>query len=157
VLDLENAANYYLFLNLILGWDNIAKNIYMAHYTDNSSLFFLPWDVEATWGRDWKMRDTRPNGIVGNGLFERLVEINPEGFNDSLSLMWDRYRSTIFAQEELMQMVDGHYYMLRRNGAIPRENQRWDLQLDLDQEYHYISDWIETRLINLDGYFSAPN
>lgn len=157
VLDLENAANYYLFLNLILGWDNIAKNIYMARYTDNSRLFFLPWDVEATWGRDWTMKDANPNGIVGNGLFERLIALNPEGYNDSLLVMWDRYRSTIFAQEALMQMVDEHYYMVRKNGAIERENLRWDFQIDLDQEYLYISDWIETRLLNLDKHFSSPD
>ena len=46
-----------------------------------------------------------------------------------------------------------HYGLLKKNGVIQRENQRWDLEIDLEQEYIYILDWLEERLNTLDGHF----
>lgn len=152
-MDLENAANLYLFLNLILGWDNSGKNIYLARYSEQSKFFFLPWDLEASWGRTWEMKDSNPYGIVSNGLYERLISTNAEGYKDSLSLMWNQYRKSIFQLDNLMEMVSGHYTLMEKNGVIQRENSRWDLQIDLEEEYLYITDWIEKRLEVLDGKF----
>lgn len=152
-MDLKNAANFYLFLNLILGWDNVGKNIYLARYSEQSRFFFLPWDVEATWGRTWEMKDSNPYGIIGNGLHERLISANAEGYKDSLSLMWNQYREGIFQRDVLMETVSSHYSLMKKNGVMQRENSRWDLEIDLDEEYLYISDWIEERLIVMDNHF----
>lgn len=156
-LDLENAANFYLLLNLIMGWDNVGKNVFLARYTEQSRLFFLPWDLEASWGRSWKMEDQNPWGIVGNGLHERLISLNAQGYKDSLSVMWENYRTSVFKEESLQQLVDSNYSILKKNGVIQRENKRWDLNLDLEAEYLYLSDWLEKRLLILDQHFSSLN
>ena len=40
---------------------------------------------------------------------------------------------------------------LKKNGAIQRENQRWDVDINIDEEYQYIIDWIDKRLGDLDS------
>lgn len=153
VLDLDNVANFYLFLNLILGWDNTGKNVFLARYDKDSKFFFIPWDLDATWGRSWKMEDQAPNGLVYNGLYERLIELNAGAFSDTLSVMWSDYRSNIFQRETLTNSFGIQYKLLKKNGVINRENLRWDIEIDLDYEYQYISDWIEERLEVLDSKF----
>jgi len=153
LLDLRNAANFYLLLNMIKGWDNVGKNVFLARYSRHTKFFFLPWDLEATWGRTWEMLDSNPYGIIGNGLHERLIALNADGYRDSLSLMWNSYRNTILQKDSLNHAVDMHYSLLKKNGVIQRENMRWDLEIDLEQEYIYMLDWLDERLNTLDGHF----
>ena len=151
LLDLENTANFYVFLNLLMAWDNTGKNIFMARYSESTKFFFIPWDLEATWGRNWKMEDSGPYGSVQNGLHERLIDLNAAGYSDSVSSLWENYRSSIFQKEALMQMIDENYFLLKKNGVIQRENNRWGLDIDLDEEYKYLDDWIDKRLGDLDN------
>lgn len=153
ILDLRNTANFYLLLNILKAWDNTGKNIYMARYSADSKLFFLPWDLEATWGRNWKMEDSDPYGTVQNGLHERLIALNAGGYSDYISSLWEDYRSNIFHEEALKKMTESNYTLLRDNGVIQRENQRWSLDIDLDEEYQYIENWITERLRVLDENF----
>lgn len=153
VLDLQNAANFYLFLNLLKAWDNVGKNIFLARYTESSKFFFLPWDLEATMGRTWEMKDSNPYGIVGNGLHERLISLNTMAYNETLSEMWSSYRASVLHRDALVQDVEDHYLLLRKNGVMSRENERWGLEIDIDYEYNYMVKWIEERLLVLDGHF----
>ena len=155
LIDLENAAEYYLFINLLLAYDNVGKNIFYARYSDQSRFFILPWDTEATWGRNWDRTNSQTVGLPGNNLFKRLIEHNVDGFNDHVRQKWDTYRETIFHEDSLMHTIDQHYACLKQSGAIDRENARWkEFQIDFDQEYAYISQWIEARLNYLDQHFN---
>lgn len=151
LFDLENAADYYLFLNLMLGYDNTGKNIYYARYTNQSQFFIIPWDVEATWGKMFNMDNSLTVGILSNNLLDRLIDLNVEGFSDSLGIKWEKYRASIFSSESLMEPISQYYNQVKGSGAIERENARWGNPIiDYELEYDYISDWIEGRLIYLD-------
>lgn len=152
-LDLKNAANFYLFINLLKAWDNVGKNIFLARYSEHSKFFFLPWDLEATLGRSWEMKDMDPYGIVGNGLHERLISLNINNYKDSLAQMWSQYRASVFHRDALVQDLEENYLLLRKNGVMTRENKRWGLEIDIDYEYSYMVEWIEDRLRVLDGHF----
>jgi len=154
LINLENAANYYLFLNLILGYDNTGKNTYYARYTDQSQLFIIPWDVEATWGKMYNMVNSLTVGILSNHLFDRLIDLNADGFGDKIGEKWDVYRASVFSSESLMKPINQYYMQIKGSGAMERETARWsDVEIDYDQEYEYISEWIEGRLNYLDNHF----
>ena len=47
-----------------------------------------------------------------------------------------------------------NYRLLKNSGAIDRENERWpEIQIDFENEYEFIIDWIKHRLDYLDEYF----
>jgi spore coat protein CotH len=48
ILDLNNSAHFFLLLNLLKAWDNLGKNVFIARYSEDTKLFFLPWDLEAS-------------------------------------------------------------------------------------------------------------
>jgi len=155
LLDLENAADYYLFLNLILAYDNTGKNTYYARNSEQSPLIIIPWDVEASWGKMFNMENSNTTGILGNQLFNRLIELNVDGFADSIELKWKEYRSSLFSNDSLLNPITRYHDLIKKSGAMERENNRWaEPEIDYDLEYRYISGWIEGRLSFLDGHFN---
>jgi spore coat protein H len=154
LIDLENAADYYLFINIIMGYDNVGKNIYYTRYSDQSKFVIIPWDVEATWGKMYHMGNSHTIGILGNHLFDRLIDLNVGGFSDSVKIKWHTYRRSIFHSDSLVAPVSRYYQEIGQSGAIERENARWsDIKIDYEMEYTYLLNWMEGRLKYLDNHF----
>lgn len=154
MVDLQNLTDYYLFVNLILGYDNTGKNTYLVR-TDHASGFrILPWDVEATWGIAWNKERNNPTGILTNHLFERLVATNTEGYTQQLSIQWDQLREELLTDAVISGMVNEYYQLLTESGAYAREKEKWqEFPMDYPSEYQYISKWITDRLAFLDEHF----
>ena len=148
---LENVADHYIFINLLLAYDNVGKNNFYARYSSDSRFFIVPWDLDYTWGRKWEMLDSGPRGMAGNYLHWRLLENQELDFQELVSERWNNYRKSVFQLDSLIESVDRHYKVLKNSGAIDRENKRWaDVDIDLEYEYAYICNWIEQRLQVLD-------
>jgi spore coat protein H len=156
MIDLQVAADYYLFLNLLKGVDNSGKNIFYAKYTKDAPFFIIPWDLDATWGRRFDKRNSAESGIQTNNLFKRLIALDVEGFNDMKTQSWAQYRQGAFHKDSIMAVVDQYYWKVRESGAMERELRRWpELEIDMEIEYTYIESWISSRLENLDREFLA--
>jgi len=154
LIDLDNAVDYYLFINLLLAYDNTGKNTFLTRYSEHSRFFIIPWDIEASWGRMWDGTDSNTWGILDNNLFKRLIYTDAEDFNQRLYSTWNEYRETAFHEDSLMLPIHKYYTLLKNSGAIERENSRWEgVSIDLDQEYSYIDEWLEARLEYLDDQF----
>jgi len=154
VLDQDNAVDYYLFINLIHGFDNTGKNTFVASYTYDSHFFIMPWDIECSWGLNWLKEKYNPVGYSSNGLFDRLIETNVGDYNQNLEDRWAELRQTHFSEENLIELINRNYLLMKNSGAYEREKNRWqEYPLDIDTEYAFITDWIKTRLIYLDQHF----
>jgi spore coat protein H len=154
LIDLKNVADLYIFYNLVLAYDNVGKNNFYARYTDQSRFFIIPCDLDYTWGRKWERLNAGPAGMIQNMLYERLIDNDVDEFRDLLEERWEDYRKTIFHEDTLLASVNKYYNELKKSGVIARENSRWeDVQIDLEYEYDYITDWIEQRLLILDNNF----
>jgi len=155
MIDLDNAVNYYLFINLLKAYDNAGKNTFLARYTDQSRFFIIPWDIEGSWGIMWDGSEVTTRGFVENQLFIRLSETNAGEFNVRVRSSWEQYRESIFSKDSLLLPINQYHHAMIESGALDRENKRWPaISLDPDLEYDYISAWIEARLQFLDGQLS---
>jgi hypothetical protein len=154
MIDLDNAVDYYLFVNLIRGFDNAGKNIFLARYTDQSRFFIVPWDMDGSWGIWWDGTKSDPEGMIKNQLFTRLKETNAGDFEQLLESAWKQFRGNIFSEESLLSPISKYYTEMVASGAFKRENSRWDdISIDPQLEYEFISTWIEARLRYLDEKF----
>lgn len=154
MIDLDNAVDYYLFVNLIRGFDNAGKNTFLARYTHQSRFFIVPWDMDASWGIWWDGTKSGSEGIIENRMFIRLKETNAGNFNQRLESSWNQYRSTIFSKESLLSPISDYFTALTSSGAFYRENSRWDdVSIDPQKEYEFISEWLVARLHYLDEKF----
>jgi len=154
LMNIRNLIDYYLFVNLVQGYDNTGKNTYLVKWDHASGFHVLPWDIEATWGLAWNREKNRPAGTVTNHLFERLIATDSEGYTEQLVTRWQQYRTHQFSTAAITGMVTAYHQLLTESGAYAREKERWqEFPMDHAAEYQYITEWIHDRLEFLDEHF----
>jgi len=154
-IDLDNAIDYYIFLNLIYAQDNIGKNIYTAKYNSSSLYFFVPWDMDGSFGNNWEgLRIDESDKMLSNGLFDKLLSF-PE-FKNKVKLRWTELRIGTLQTSHLKNQFRGNYEYLKSHGMYDREAIVPDLERNYsDSEIDFIESWIERRVNFLDVYFNS--
>ena len=156
--DVNNAVDYFLFINVLKAMDNMGRNLFVARYKRSGEFFYTPWDLDAIWGLDSDGQQTVDAvGVLGNGFFDRLV--NDCGANGFVSLTKARYnalRETVLNREHIMSLVEAQYNELLENGAYEREHEAWpEFTVDATQ-LDYLSDWLDARFAFLDQLIGSP-
>ena len=154
--NLKNAVDYFIFLNLLRAADNSGKNLYIAKYNTNEPYFYVPWDLDGTFGTIWNgQHQNITNDLLSNGMYNRLLnDCSVGGFREKLNLRWQELRNTLITHEKLMTMLTGNYNVLKENGIYEREHLAWpDYNAD-ESEIDYIANWLTDRLSYLDTKFS---
>ena len=153
-LDMDNAIDYFLFVNLLRATDNLGKNYFLARRDEGEPYFFVPWDLDGVLGiiQDGK-RIATTNDILSNGLFDRLWENDPSGYRRQVKDRWKQLRATTFSNQQLLGTIEQLYATLREQGAYQREQLVWAQDKDPGDDYRYLTNWLKERLVFLDGYF----
>jgi len=154
-LNIDNAVDYYIFLNLLRADDNTGKNIYFSKYNQADKFFIVPWDLDATFGRFWDGSTTATGSILSNNLFDRLIATNTGNFKNKLKQRWSNARNNIFTRNVLMSYFENYATVFEANGTFERERIKWSVANTLTEELDFTSDWIDGRLQFLDDYFDA--
>lgn len=83
-LDIKSAIDYFIFQEIILGTDGLAKNMLLATY-DMTKWYLSAYDMDSTFDLDW-------NGRLLDGAFADMPG-NPYNNTDSWLLMhiWENY------------------------------------------------------------------
>ena len=155
--DFDNSVDYFIFLNLLRIGDNVGKNIYIARYKTDEPYFYVPWDLDGSFGNGWTGgRDDYVYDLMSNGLYDRLWDdCSKDGFREKLKSRWNQLRTTLITHDDLMQMFQKNFEYLFINGVYERESITWpDYKLNMG-DLDYISDWITRRLNYLDEKFNS--
>lgn len=151
---LGNMSDYLIFLNLIRALDNTGKNTFLAKYKENEPYFYVVWDLDATFGYFWDgSRDDYVSDFIGNRLFTRLANLNPEHFKHNTAVRWFGLRQNVLNKDSLHSHINTPYIFLVENGAYEREALLWPL-LNVEAEQSYLNDWTSRRIDFLDSYFN---
>lgn len=152
--NIDNCIDYFLFINLTRATDNLGKNYYLARYQENEPLFFVPWDLDGTFGT---VIDGRKMNIVEdvltNGLFERLWQLNPNKYRSLLAKRWQQLRKTTFSEAALLARIHTLYNEFEKNHVYERETLRWQTNMDTTKLNNTL-DWVTRRLQVLDAKFA---
>ncbi len=155
-IDIDNAINYLLFTNLILGIDNLNKNIFYIKPDESEKLFLAPWDMDRSWGRNVEQALPVDYGVwLTNTLFDRLISTESDDFKNKLKRRWESLRSTTFSENNLINIFQNNINLLIDSGAAERDAETWpELQTNLSDELTFIESWISAHLIYLDNYIN---
>lgn len=155
-LNLSNIIDYFLFINAVRAPDNLGKNIYLARYDAYEPYFYIPWDLDGTFGTIFSGKEFNiTNDFLDNGLLRRLLKENPQNFRTQLKARWKELRESNLDTQSLIQWQKDNYRYLLNSGAYTREKMRWK---DLDystQRLDYMNTWTEKRLHFLDNYIES--
>jgi hypothetical protein len=153
--ELDNAVDYFIFLNLLRATDNTGKNIYIAKYDSSGKFFYVPWDLDGSFGTIYTGESVNTmTDILTNGLFKRLSkDCSPGGFREKLTLKWNDLRQEIVTVEHLMSMFQENHDYLLHNAVYQRETIAWP-EFEYDSlGLNKLEDWMAARLHYLDQQF----
>ena len=158
-IKIENVIDYYIFINTVRATDNLGKNYYLGKYDSNEPFFIIPWDLDGVLGiiQDGK-RENFTNSVLGNGLLNRLLELNPNGYKEKVKARWMALRATDFSNEALQSRIDKVYTNFTEEKIYEREQLVWQNKLNEKsntEHYNYLKSFLEERLLFLDGHFKA--
>ncbi len=158
IFEINNAVDYYLFLNLLRANDNTGKNIFIARYDYEEPYFYIPWDLDGVFGTMWRGdKDNFAWDILSNGLYDRLIhDCKKNGFYDRMTTRWNTLRKNEFSHPYLMNLMNKNFQYLYENGAYERESKAWNSYQVDETHLDYISNWLSARLTFLDEEFNKP-
>ena len=153
MLDINNAIDYWLFINAIQANDNSGKNMFIYRYEMGQPLAFTAWDLDLTFGNKntvWTV-NVSDERIISNNLFDRLFELNANNYRSRVKARWEQiYSENLYF--DIVSRLNKKINKINTSGADIRENNRWNIETDYNQKLQYIISWLEVRLDYLDNY-----
>lgn len=136
IMDVDNAMRMWLFIQIITGHDQRAKNVFYVakHVEDSYKFYFAPWDMDLTWGNvsvgevnplytDFEM-DTYDDDVPWD-TGDRLIFQNVDGAADSMQKLYSELRKGILSDKNLESRILELDNYLRSSGAYGRDCRRW--------------------------------
>ena len=158
-LDLDNAIDFHLLVLLTSNLDGITKNFLLARDAvvegqPRPRFFFMPWDYDGTFGRNWDASPVAPDAWLSNHLFDRLMNHRP--YVEKFARRWRQLREREFAAKTVQDMIDAN---ARTLGEAARRNAiRWrgaagyhPGKLSWEEDLAQMKSWVEARGRWLDG------
>lgn len=163
LLDTENSIDYWIFVQTIIGTDNINKNYFLASkFVDGErKLFYIPWDLDLTFGNystqetalkydyDSSLITQRLNWIPGN----RCLDLNVDGARQKTIERYESLRDTVLSDDELIAMIEEEYQTLVSSGALARDYEKWP-DAGWEGSELQLKDTLLQRMQYLDSYIS---
>ena len=151
-LNIDNLIDYFLFINVCTAFDNMGMNMVYSRYDRNSRFIITPWDLDASWGRNWDSTLLCAEHWLSNRFYNRLFDLNAEASLELLQSRWSELRSTVLDHTQIMEPFCRCSDILKESGACKREKLCWpEMKLDMESELDYIRYWSESRLLFMDN------
>ena len=168
-IDIDSAILYHLFVLATAATDNEIKNYFLASddvTSDSGSdvghepFFFVPWDLEGTFGRGFGSGETDVAWwFTNNNLFNRLLETNVNDYVGRLQEKWGEMRANLLTEEALRERFASYRTMLEQAGAAERNFATWPVDgpfyeetVSFAEDLEFIFSFIPSRLQFLDGF-----
>lgn len=155
MIDIPLFIDYFLLLNLTSSADNTGKNVFLYKRDNREKFQIIPWDLDGSWGILYDGSRGGDNHILSNSLFDRLMALNPDNYRQKLKNRWLSLRENSWAQENIAKYFNKYFHLFQSSDIIQKENQVWNIELDMNEEQVFINEWTENRLIYLDEFFSS--
>lgn len=149
-IDIDNAVDFYLFVNLIQGVDNaqLIKNYYILAQkeADGIKAFYAPWDLDLTWSNHYigvlEANCTQPyaheedyNCIIKSGYISQLLANGDDALWEAIFEKYRKLRKTGWSEEFINSLLDQYEKNIYDSGAYFREMERWPDGSYADAEY----------------------
>lgn len=159
-VDINNLADYFIFMNMLEAKDNQSKNTFFSFYDYRTagSFFYSVWDLDGTMGRDW---DGTPlsHEILGagkNNLYQRLLHLNAANFKEVVKSRWNTLKNNQLSKSVVANRIEAYRKSMVTTGAFARERATWLLvEPDLNTEATYMTNWYSAQYDLFDSYVNG--
>lgn len=153
---IDNAIDYFLYINTLRAPDNLGKNLYLIRYDQNEPYFYAPWDLDGSLGTIFSgKRINTTDDFLTNGLLRRLIATDADDFIARFQSRWSELRANVLSDEKLIAKQTKTYHKLYENKVFEREALVWDNFIYDMEGLHYMQEWTKKRLAFLDTYIAT--
>ena len=138
-VDENSVIDTFIFLNLILGYDNAGRNTFWIQrdVSTSSRMMHGLWDLDGTLGRDWNRvlvsanngwyygNSNNPGGTNYFKLFKRIIDGDVEGLQQKIYDRWMELKDNELSPAKFNELVDYYAEQQIASGARDREIARW--------------------------------
>ena len=185
-VDENSVIDTFIFLNMILAFDNAGRNTYWIYRNINTDKRMIHglWDLDGTLGRDWNRVVTNAsrgwyydnNSGKNFRLFQRIIDGDVEGLQQKIYDRWMELKDDELAADKFDALVDSYAEKQISSGARDREVARWRaLETqdavtgtngwvhyggnygDVEGEIKYMKQWWRDRLKKVDSLMATFN
>ncbi len=167
LLDMDNMADVWLFIQMIYGEDNIYKNMFYAFKkeADGYRMYQVPWDLDLTWGNVYtddaeQLYVTSAPELATEKLSwpfaDRLIELDAGGIQEKISEKWKELRESVLSDENMEELLEACIHEVQDSGAFARDAARWPDSAH-DGDYDALREFMEERLAFLDEELLQKN
>lgn len=141
LVDIDNEIDYYLFINLIQGSDNVndklLKNCYITlkKYKNRYIALYTPWDMDMTFGNTWASKSrnyTKINSLKYNDNIEfnlssinMLLNLDDKNIMKKLKTRYEYLRNNEWSDKYITKLIDEYEKDIYDSGAFIRDENRW--------------------------------
>ena len=125
-LDVDDAMDFHLLLLLTSNMDGNDKNFMFGCDAPTAAnpkprWLFVPWDYDATFGRNWEASRVGHDAWLSNHLLDRLL--GNRAHRGRFLARWQALRAGPFADASIIRLVDDNARTL--GPAVARNAERW--------------------------------
>lgn len=158
-LDLDNTIDFHLLVLLTSNADGITKNFYLGRPRpgggERGRFFFVPWDYDGTFGRNYNARPLPHDIWFSNPLFERLLR--DRAYRQRFAGRWQELRQKQFSVATVQHMIEANAQEI--SAAMKRNLARWPTRgapypdrVSFEEDIAQMKAYLSARLSWLDGY-----
>ena len=134
-MDMDNVIDFHLLVLFTSNMDGSDKNFLLARDALTADapqprFFFVPWDYDATFGRNYEGSLVEPTAWLSNHLFDRLL--GNAAYQQRYTARWLKLRKGQFSVENIARMIDDNARTL--GDAAKRNERRWKEIAGLDSD-----------------------
>ena len=161
LLDPDNVADVWIYIQAIAGVDNRVKNLYYcAKVVDGDyRLYFIPWDMDMTWGNETD--ETSPtlqsyytypaDHIMNWSPATQMIAEDAGGIRSVIRERWKELRKDVLSDKAVTSAMEEQDRYIRSSGAFDRDRERWE-DSPHAKSTAQITDYAVQRLHALDSY-----
>lgn len=138
LIDMDNAIDFYLYVTMIQGWDNIYKNhnVVLEKNGDSYKMIYIPWDMDLTWGLGpgYTLYEIGANAYYPYD-FEALYMLLQTDTDNTKTIIGQKYRGlrkNEWSDKKIIDLLDAYEELIFNSGAYLRDTQRWPENVSVD-------------------------
>ena len=158
-LDIKSAIDYFIFQEIILGTDGLAKNMLLATY-DMSKWYLSAYDMDSTFNLDWNgeiLDIVHPNMPLFpyNNKFSRLLSYIWENYYDAYVERYIELRKSVLSYSSIIKEFEKYIGIFGEDVYIQDTVIYPDIPSVTDNTLKSLRDFISDRLDYLDDNYGV--
>lgn len=136
LLNTDNVADIWLYLQTLYGEDNIYKNMFFAFKKEETGyrMYLVPWDMDLTWGNVYTDEKEklytiydfdRADKYLEWPFADRLFALDAGNIREKTSERWKQLRQGTFSDRHLQELLAECIHQVQDSGAFARDAARW--------------------------------